>query len=249
MRVLLRMVLGIVVLAAALVLLAPAALLDAPLAARTGERARLVDTSGFWWRGEGVLATQDGAARLPLAWRVAFPPLFSGRLAVTLTPGSDPERPSGSVTIGNGTADVRDLRLRIPAAFVSTFVPALKPLALRGQLDVQAPSFTWNRGRASGTLDATWQQAAIVAGVLPVDLGRVAAGIAPANDGLAGTVRNVGGDVAIDGKLSVRGDIVEVSMTLAPTPRASEALRTTLSLLGRADAEGRVQIDWRGDWR
>ena len=66
----LRFLLGALVLAAAVILLAPAALLDASLASRTGERLRLADARGVWWNGHSVVASASGTARIPLAWRV-----------------------------------------------------------------------------------------------------------------------------------------------------------------------------------
>lgn len=249
MRLLLRVVLAIVVLAAALVLLAPAALLDARVATRTGDRLHLADATGFWWHGAAVLTTPDGTARVPLAWRVAFAPLLTGTLVVELRARDDSAMPTGTLTLADGTLDMRNVHLRVPAALVPALVPALKPVALRGDIDVHAPSFTWRRGSASGTLDATWQQAGIVAGALPVDLGRVTAGMAPAHEGVDGTLRNAGGDVAIDGTLTARRGVIDVSITLTPTGRASQALRTMLPLLGRSDAAGRVQVAWRSDRR
>jgi hypothetical protein len=40
--------------------IAPAALLDGPLAARTQQRLRFVDATGVWWHGRGVVASADG---------------------------------------------------------------------------------------------------------------------------------------------------------------------------------------------
>lgn len=248
MRLLLRGVLGVLVLSAALVLLAPAALLDGWVATRTGDRLHLVDPTGFWWRGSGVLATSDGTARVPLAWRVAFMPLLARTLRIELRTPGDSTLPAGTLALGDETLDVRDLRAGVPAALVSALVPALKPVVLRGDIEVHAPSFAWRHGRASGTLNLVWQRAGLVA-VLPVDLGRVTADVAPTQDGFAGTVRNVGGDVAVDGTLAAHGGVVDVALTLTPTSRASEALRTTLPLLGHADAAGRVQVAWRSDRR
>ena len=58
---------GAIALAAAI---APASLIDATLAARTQQRIRLTDTTGFWWRGSGVIASADGTQRLPIDWQL-----------------------------------------------------------------------------------------------------------------------------------------------------------------------------------
>lgn len=248
MRTLLRVLLGAAALVAACLLLAPASLLDAPLAARTGERLRLADAHGVWWRGHGVLAAQDGSARLRVGWRVALVPLLTGSLVVTLR-GDDDAMPTGTLALRNGAIDVRDLHVVVPATILSAAVPALSAVGLRGEIDARAPSFAWRRDSSVGTLDATWQAATIVVGVLPFDLGRVVVNARPANGGVAGAVRNVGGAVAIDGTIDVHDGIAGASFKLAPTPGASSAVRALLALTGRPDDSGAVTLTWRSDRR
>ena len=249
MRVLLHVVTGLVVLAAAIVVLAPAALLDAPLAARTRERLHLVDTQGVWWHGRGVVSTTDGRTRLPLAWRVAFAPLFTGSLVVELGTRADAALPTGTLLLRDGSVAVRDLHVVAPAMLVPALVPDLASVALRGDLDVRAPSFTWRAGTASGAFDATWQQASVIAGGFAVDLGSVSAKGTPLPDGVAATLRNTGGDLAIGGSVAARGGLVDASLELTPTSVAPQPLRAMLPLLGHSDASGRVRVGWRSDHR
>ena len=248
-RVLLRVALALVVLATAIVLLAPAALLDAPLAARTNDRMHLVDTQGFWWRGRGAVAASDGRARMPLAWRVAFVPLLSGSLAVELPAAGDATMPTGTLLLHDGKVEVLGLHLLAPAALVPALVPELRSLALRGDIDVRAPSFAWRRGAASGAFDATWRHGGIVAGGYVVDVGDVSAKGTPLPDGVAVTLRNAGGDIVIEGNVNARGNVIDASLELAPTSRAPDALRAMLPLLGRADPSGHVRVAWRSDLR
>jgi hypothetical protein len=248
-RIVLRAVSGFVVLAAAVVALAPATLLDGALAARTGDRLHLVDARGLWWHGEGALATGDGMTRLPLAWHVAFVPLLTGKLVVALRAGDDGAAPTGTVALAEGRIDVRDLHVVAPAALLPALVPAVKAVALRGDVDLRAPSFTWRGTRGAGTFAATWEHARVGAGPWVVDLGHVTANGAPAGDGLAGTVRGAGGDVTIDGTLDVSAGIMRASLEVAPAPGASDAVRAMLPLLGPVDQAGRVAIAWRSDRR
>ena len=244
----LRVVLGAVALVAACLLLAPASLLDAPLAARTGERLRLADAHGVWWRGHGVLATRDGSARVPIGWRVALAPLLAGSLVLTLR-GDDEAMPTGTLALRDGALAVRDLHVVVPATMLSAVVPALSAVGLRGAVDARAPSFAWRRDSASGTVDATWQPATIVAGVLPIDLGRVVVNARPAGGGIEGTVRNAGGALAVDGSVDVQDGIAGGSFKLVPTASASSAVRALLALTGHADDAGAVTLTWRSDRR
>ena len=151
----LRVVSGFVVLVAALVILAPATLIDGALAARTGNRLHLVDARGLWWHGDGALATTDGAARLPLAWRVALVPLLTGKVVVALRAGDGFATPTGTVALAADTIDVRDLHVVGPAALLPALIPAAKAVALRGDVDLRAPRFTWRGTRGTGTFVAT----------------------------------------------------------------------------------------------
>ena len=247
MRVLLRVVLGLVVLAAAFMLLAPASLLDAPVTASTGERLRLIDTRGFWWRGRGAVATPDGAVRMPIGWRVAFAPLFTGALVVSLV-SSDDAMPSGTFALRHETLDIRDLHVAAPAALVSALVPALTSVALDGEVELRAPAFAWRSQDGTGTIDATWQHARIAAGA-PLDLGRVEVHAKPVAGGVAGSVRNAGGDLAIDGSVALHGNVASAALKLTPTAAASQAVRAMLPLLGAPDRTGAVTLAWRSDRR
>ena len=249
MRVLLRMAGALLVLAAASVLLAPAALLDAQLAAHSGDRLHLLDARGVWWHGEGAVASSDGAARVPLAWDVAFAPLLTGRLVVALRASGGDATPAGTVAIASGMIAVRGLHAVVPAALVPALVPAAKAVALHGDIELRAPSFAWRGSGASGTFDATWSHARVGAGPWVVDLGQVIAKGAPAGDGIAGTVHGAGGDLTIEGTIDTQGGATSAALELTPAPGAPEALRTMLPLLGPVDAAGRVAIAWRSDRR
>ncbi|HEX6136148.1 MAG TPA: type II secretion system protein N [Casimicrobiaceae bacterium] len=241
----LRVVLVVVVAIVAAIALVPAAWLDQPLAARTHQRLRLVDADGLWWHGRGALTTADGGTRIPIAWRVAFAPLLGRTLAVDLEPGSDDASPSGSLRAHGDTLELRDVRLRTPAALVTAFAPALNALALGGDLALDARSMTWRGGNATGTLDATWRRARVVAGGLALDLGTVTLTAAPAGGRLAGTIRNSGGEVALDGTIDGGPAAIDVALTLKPASGAPESVRRMLPLLGPADGTGGVRIAWR----
>lgn len=246
-RVSLRVLPGLVLLVAAVIALAPAACLDRPLALHTQQRLRLADTQGYWWRGRGVLSTADGAARLPVAWRVAFAPLVTGALVVELHSEAGAGMPTGTIEVRGDTIDVRDGRLTVPAAIVRAFVPGVKTFAVSGDIDVHASSFRWRNGAASGALEATWRDARVVAGAFAIDLGIVSIFAAPAGNGIAGTVRNAGGEVTIDGTVSDRAGVIEASLGLKPASGAPELLRTMLPLLGPGDGAGGVRLAWRGE--
>ena len=243
----LRGALVAIALMAGVVLLAPAALLDHAVARLTQDSVHLVDAHGFWWRGSGVLATSDGRAHVPLAWRVELAPLATGALVVNFVERGDDATPSGHVALRHGSVEVRALRFRVPAAMASAMVPALRAVSLGGEIALALPALAWRDGTLRGNGDATWQRARIVAAGLALDLGRVSASMPPGGEAFGGTVRNAGGDVAIDGTFAQRTGALEAALVLKLTDATPRPVRAMLPLLGASDGSGAVRMTWRSD--
>ncbi len=238
----------VVAVIAAIAVLAPATTVDAALAAQTRGAWRLADARGLWWHGGGVLSSSDGGARMPLGWRVAWLPLARGTLSIDLfaADGSG----LGTIDLRREAFSLRDLRLRLPAAFAAALAPRMAALAgsgalaTGGELDLRARTFDWNPSGGSGTLDAQWNRARLVVAGTTVDFGSVAVAIAAQQGRLQGTLHGTGGDLAVDGTISGSRSSIGGTLTLRPLPSTGEALRRSLPLLGAQDGSGAVHIDW-----
>jgi hypothetical protein len=237
---------GVVVLVAAIAVFAPAALLDLPLAAHTQQRLRLVDATGRWWRGHGVVTSADGTARMPVSWQLDAAAFARGAIAMHVG-GVDDAEPRAAVAVAFARTDVRALHARIPASFVSAFDRRLQVVALGGSIVVDAPSLSVAGNGIAGAVDAKWANARVVAGDTIVDLGSVSLTTNPATQPPTASIRNAGGDVSVDGTIIDRGSVIEGSVVLRPAPTASVAVRNALSTLGASDATGAVRITWRDD--
>ena len=238
---------GVLALVAAVAGFAPATLLDAPLALHTQQRLRLADARGFWWHGRGILASADGSARVPIGWRVELVPLARATLVVHLDDAVDPAAPQGTLTLSRQRIDLRDLHLRAPAALAAALDPRLQAVAIGGTLTVDAPTFTARGDAREGSANGRWDRARVVIGETVVDLGTVTLGASSTNHALTGTLRNAGGDLALDGTLATHAGGVEVALVLRPAAGAPEPVRRMLSLLGPPDAAGGVRVAWRSD--
>jgi hypothetical protein len=246
MRMWLRLLLGTIVLFAAVLVLAPAALIDRPLAARRGDRLRLADASGFWWNGRGTLAAADGTARVPVAWRIELAALARGTLVVRLEDGDD-ARPAGTLSVDGERAVIRGLHVRVPAAFITALDRRLQVLALGGDVTLDAPAFAYERTGRGGSLAAEWHRARVVTGAVIVDLGTVTLSTAAAGPPLSGVIRNTGGDVALDGTFADRAGVLDATLSVRPGAAAPEAVRALLPSLGTPDGAGGVRVAWRSD--
>jgi type II secretion system (T2SS) protein N len=231
-------------LVAAAIAFAPAALVDGPLAAKSAQRLRLADASGFWWNGRGTLATSDGVARVPVAWRTEFLPLARGTLVLQLAGGNDAA--SGTITLGPGRTSVRALHVSVPAAAATALDPRLQPLALGGSVTLDAPSLVADSAGRSGSLAGEWRRARIVAGPRVLELGTVTV-VAAAGERFAGTIRNSGGDVALDGSFAERAGALEATLVLRPSSSAPEDVRALVQSLGAPDGAGGVRTEWRSN--
>ncbi|MGE5666564.1 MAG: type II secretion system protein N [Betaproteobacteria bacterium] len=241
-----RLAIGLLLLIAALVALAPATIVDAALASRTHGQWRIAGASGRWWHGRGILASADGQARMPVAWRVAVLQLLRGEVSIELDPEGGAAR--GTVDLRAGGLSLHDLALRVPAALVAALAPRKAPLVVGGTLDLDAAAFEWTPTGGSGSLAAQWQRARAVVAGTPVDLGTVSLALAPRAGRLSGTLSNAGGDLGIEGTLSGSTGSIDAAMTLRPSSSTPEVLRRGLPMLGAQDATGAVHMAWHGGW-
>jgi hypothetical protein len=234
-------VLAVVAFAAAL---APAGLLDGPLAVRTQQRWRFVDATGFWWHGRGVVASADGVMRVPIDWQLDAGALARGAIVVLV--GRTGDAPlHGTLTLHADGFDVHDLHARMPASVVAALDPRLQAVTPGGHVTFEAPAVAAAGDSVSGSIDAAWTRARVVAGDAIVDLGTVALKSSATNQPWSASVQNSGGDVAVTGTIVDRNGATDATFDLRPAATAPVAVRNALSLLGAPDANGVVHFAWR----
>ena len=96
---------GAILLAAALIIEAPATLLDRRVADLTDGRIRIAAATGTVWRGAGELTLLPDGVRIPIAWRLEPMPLLRGVLAGSSWEGIWPSTippPNPPVASGSG---------------------------------------------------------------------------------------------------------------------------------------------------
>jgi general secretion pathway protein N len=152
---------GLGVYAAALVALAPASLIDPRLEHASGGRLRLAEARGSLWAGSGWIEVRDAGGRSgiakPIAWRVLPGSLLHGRLAAEIRPGRD-DKPF-ALAISLSGIEIADAGVDLPAAALGLGVPKLAPLRLTGEVRVDIPRLSMERGRAEGDATLRWRAA------------------------------------------------------------------------------------------
>ncbi len=242
----------VLLLMAAAVNFAPATLLDARLAAATQGQLRLTGAAGSLWNGRGVVTGESHAWTLPVSWKVDPSALVRGEMAVTLHDGGSGE-PRGKLSWRSGALALEGLALTLPAAALDGALTAANVMALGGEIAVDAPHFSWNSGRGDGAASVRWSGARIAGNAGTLALGTVTVNFVPRDGGVVGRVENRGGDVRIDGEVTLdpAGSLGSVKLTPLPStpPAIAHALGALAGSLGTSDASGAVRVQWRNGTR
>ena len=242
-------ILGCALLLLAIAAFAPASLLDRRVAAATGGHVRLVDATGTVWNGRGALAGGAGTWRAPIAWTVAWTALATGTLAVALEPAAGMALPRGTLDAATTGVSLHDLTIELPARALADALPGRAPVVIGGKLTLAAGEFAWDGQRGSGAFNAHWRDARLVALGTVANLGNVDAAFVPQDGGLRGRVTNSGGDVRIDGTVTLAANARNAEVLVTPQPGAPDHVARALTALGTPDGSGAVRIAWRSDAR
>lgn len=193
--------LGAGLLVLALVVRAPATLVDGRLDAFSGGRLRLADTTGTVWDGSGDLRLLPRNAGMRIAWRIDAWPLLWGEVRGALTTDDDAS-PRASFVVGHGDFTLRKVALALPADALLRAAGAPPTLATAGGIvSMHIDTLSKQHNSFDGRIDLRWDGASL-AGPGPgvrIGLGDVRLDGAGQGNELTGTLANVGGDVEISG--------------------------------------------------
>jgi len=192
---------GLGAFAAALIALAPATLVDARLARASDGRLRLASAQGSLWSGTGWLEIRDAEGRAgvaqPIAWRLLPRSLLRARLVaeVELGPAARPF----PVTISLSQIEIAHAGIQLPAAALGLGMPRLAPYRLTGELLLNIPHLSVERGRMDG--EATLQWRAAGSALAPLSpLGEYEVHFKAAGPAVHAALRTIAGPLELEGK-------------------------------------------------
>jgi general secretion pathway protein N len=186
---------------AALIVFAPATLIDTRLAQATHGRLRLVEARGSLWSGTGWIEIRDadgtaGVAKR-LAWRVLPLSLLRGHLVAQVE--LDQATKPFPVTLSLTRIDIANAGINLPAAALGLGMPKLAPFRLTGEVLLNIPHLTLERGRMNG--DATLQWRAAGSALTPVSpLGDYEVRFKAAGPVMNAELRTLEGPLQLEGK-------------------------------------------------
>lgn len=142
--------------AAAAIVQAPAALLDAVVAYHTQQRLRLVDCAGTIWRGRALLTTASGHARAGIEWRIAARSLLRATLSSTVRIDAGAPVP---IQASRRRLEIGALDAALPAALVAEALGAHSSYGIGGNVRVRTAGLVIGTTSGSGTVEIEWRQA------------------------------------------------------------------------------------------
>lgn len=246
MRATATLLLTAVLLALAVIALAPSALIGTRISEATSGRLRLMDTEGVLWNGRGTLALAN--ARTPVTWSVQGSDLLRGRLTLQLNAeGAAARVPAGTLSASGDGIAASGIEALVPAQALWSAFATAKGIALGGDLMLSVKQLEQRRGSLTGQVELTWQRASAVLmpGRKTLDLGEVRLALAADGTQLTGPIENVGGSVALRGNLTLTsGQGSAGSVLITPRGGADADLAGFLAAVGKPESGG-----WRVDWR
>lgn len=187
--------------AAALIVLAPATLLDARLERASGGRLRLASAEGTVWSGAGWIEIRDAGGRAGiarrLAWRMLPGSLLRGRLVAEVE--LDQAAKPFPVAISLSRIEIVDAGIHLPADVLGLGLPKLAPLRLTGDVRVDISRLSLERGSIDGDATLQWHAAgSALTSVSP--LGEYEVRLKAAGSGGQAVLRTLEGPLQLEGQ-------------------------------------------------
>ncbi|MDR2243953.1 MAG: type II secretion system protein N [Burkholderiales bacterium] len=247
MRTFLKIFFFLWIIIAALIVFAPASLLDSGLDRASRSQWRLAETTGTLWNGSGMLMHNQGAVLTSLRWRFEPSALLGGAARWQLLADETVPRLTGTLTFSRKGVGLEGLSLHTSAAVLQPLLPPEMVQAMEGTLIIDAPSLLLHEKSQEGQVSGRWQNAQIVFQEIPLELGNVTFNIDSRQQGSHSTIKNEGGAVSLDGhfQTDTSGKPARGTLKITPHPDTPEALLQWLSTTGQPDAQGAYILEMK----
>lgn len=238
---------GLGVFTLALVVTAPATLVDAGLQSASDGRVRLAEARGSVWSGSGQIEIRDadgrtGVARF-LSWRFVPISLLRGHLVCEVA--LDRADRTFPVTLSLTRVEIADAEISVPATVLGLAVPKLKPLGLTGDVMINVARLSIERDGVRGNATVNWRTAG--SKLSPVSpLGDYEVRLDAEGKVVHVYLRTIEGPMRLDGKGSwTQGNAPDIQAMATVPPQYQKELAPLLHLIAvqRAPGEFELQIN------
>lgn len=233
--------------ALALIVTAPATLVDAGLQRASDGRLRLAEAQGTLWSGSGQLEVRDAGGRTGIAksfaWRVAPESLLRGHLVCEVGLEQDAKR--FPVTVSLSRIELANADINLPATVLGLAVPKLAPLGLTGDVQIHVARLSVARDEMQGNATLQWRAAG--SALSPVSpLGDYELRLEGEGSAVRASLRTLQGPLQLDGKGSwTHGNSPTFLATASVPPPHQEQLAPLLRLIAIERGEGRFELQFK----
>ena len=235
---------GLCVYAIALVVTAPASLIDGRLHNATNGRLRLAQAQGTLWSGSGQLEIRDAGGRTgiakAIAWNVRPGSLLRGHLVCEVI--LDQTAKMFPVTVSLSRIELANADINLPASVLGLGVPKLAPLGLTGDVLIHIARLSLARSAVEGTATLQWLAAgSTLTTVSP--LGDYEVRLDGEGMTLHAYLRTIEGPLFLDGQGSWRQGTNPAFLANARiNPPQQQQLAPLLRLIAVERGEGRFEL-------
>jgi len=235
---------GLAIYAIALVVTAPATLLDGALTRASNGRLRLAQADGSLWSGTGQLEIRDAGGRAGIgkavAWHVLPGSLLRGHLVCEVI--LDQSAKMFPVTVSLSRLELANADISLPASVLGFGVPKLSPLGLTGDVLIHVARLSLARNAIEGTATLQWLAAgSTLTTVSP--LGDYELRLDGEGTTLHAYLRTIEGPLFLDGQGSWRqGTNPAFQANARINPPQQQQLAPLLRLIAVERGEGRFEL-------
>ncbi|VAW99027.1 hypothetical protein MNBD_GAMMA22-1410 [hydrothermal vent metagenome] len=222
----------------------PAKMAIAWIMPKSNSDVSIVAPEGSIWSGKLASVGTKGINVNNFRWDLNLFPLLYGNLSVDFIFGDKETRGTGVINLamGSNRIEVENLMAKMPISFLQPLMVGV-PAKLDGQLSAHFDSIVYAPGDeilAKGNL--VWNSAAITV-MQTVQLGDLKLSLLPRDKGSHGLLKDAGGPLILDGtvQLSNKGQY-QAAIKVGTRSTAEAALKQSMPFLGRAGADGKIQI-------
>jgi general secretion pathway protein N len=231
--------------AVALIVTAPATLVDAGLQRASDGQLRLAEAQGTVWSGSGQIEVRDASGQSGVAksltWRFLPETLLRGHLVCEVE--LDRSAKPFPVTVSLSGIHLADADISLPATVLGLAVPKLAPLDLTGDVLIRVPRMSVMRdGALDGTATVQWRDAAST--LSPVSpLGNYEVRIDGDGRTIHAYLRTIDGTLRLEGQGSwtLGSNPAFLAMADVP-PEHQQDLTPLLRLIAVERGEGRFEL-------
>lgn len=230
--------------ALALIVTAPATLVDTGLRRASDGQLRLAEAEGTLWSGSGQLEIRDAGGRTGIAksfaWRVVPESLLRGHLVCEVGLEQDAKR--FPVTLSFSRVELANADVRLPAAVLGLAVPKLAPLGLTGDVQIHVARLSIARDGTQGNATLQWRGAgSALSSVSP--LGDYELRLEGEGPAVRVSLRTLQGPLQLDGTGSwTHGNSPAFLATASVPPQHQQQLEPLLRLIAVERGEGRFEL-------